>query len=183
MTPLRKRVAERLVEAQQNAAMLTTFNEIDMSAAMELRKRYQDAFVAKYGIKLGFMSFFVKAAVAALKEVPQVNAEVRGNSIVYHNYQDIGVAVGGGKGWWCRSCAMSSGSRFAEVEKKIADARRKGEKQQADPRGAAGRHLHHLERRHLRLAPVDPDPRTRRRAASWACTRSRKGRSPSPARW
>ena len=121
MTPLRKRVAERLVEAQQNAAMLTTFNEIDMSAAMELRKRYQEVFVAKYGIKLGFMSFFVKAAVEALKEVPQVNAEVRGTNIVYRNYQDIGVAVGGGKGLVVPIIRNAERLSFAEVEKKIAE--------------------------------------------------------------
>ena len=121
MTPLRKRVAERLVEAQQNAAMLTTFNEIDMSATMELRKKYQDAFVAKYGIKLGFMSFFVRAAVEALKEVPQVNASVRGTSIVYHNYQDIGVAVGGGKGLVVPIIRNAERMGFAELEKKIAE--------------------------------------------------------------
>jgi 2-oxoglutarate dehydrogenase E2 component (dihydrolipoamide succinyltransferase) len=120
MTPLRKRVAERLVEAQQNAAMLTTFNEIDMTAAMDLRKKYQEVFVAKYGIKLGFMSFFVKAAVEALKEVPQVNAEVRGTNIVYHNYQDIGVAVGGGKGLVVPIIRNAERLSFAEVEKQIA---------------------------------------------------------------
>jgi 2-oxoglutarate dehydrogenase E2 component (dihydrolipoamide succinyltransferase) len=121
MTPLRKRVAERLVEAQQNAAMLTTFNEIDMSATMELRKKYQEAFLAKYGIKLGFMSFFVRAAVEALKEVPQVNASVSGTSIVYHNYQDIGVAVGGGKGLVVPIIRNAERMGFAELEKKIAE--------------------------------------------------------------
>jgi 2-oxoglutarate dehydrogenase E2 component (dihydrolipoamide succinyltransferase) len=121
MTPLRKRVAERLVEAQQNAAMLTTFNEIDMSATMELRKKYQEAFVAKFGIKLGFMSFFVRAAVEALKEVPQVNASVSGTSIVYHNYQDIGVAVGGGKGLVVPIIRNAERMGFAELEKKIAE--------------------------------------------------------------
>lgn len=120
MTPLRRRVAERLVEAQQNAALLTTFNEIDMSAVMELRKKYQDAFTQKHGIKLGFMSFFVKAAVEALKLVPQVNAEIRGNSIVYHNYQDVGVAVGGGKGLVVPILRNAERLSFAEVEKQIA---------------------------------------------------------------
>jgi 2-oxoglutarate dehydrogenase E2 component (dihydrolipoamide succinyltransferase) len=120
MTPLRKRVAERLVEAKTNAALLTTFNEIDMTAAMELRKKHQDAFVAKYGIKLGFMSFFVKAAVDALRAIPQVNAEIRGTSIVYHNYQDIGVAVGGGKGLVVPILRNAESMSFAEVEKNIA---------------------------------------------------------------
>lgn len=98
MSPLRRKIAERLVSAQQTAAILTTFNEVDMTAVMELRKQYQDRFVAKHGIKLGFMSFFVKAVVEALKAIPEVNAEIRDNSIVYKNYYDIGVAVGTEKG-------------------------------------------------------------------------------------
>ena len=98
MTPLRKTIARRLVEAQQTTAMLTTFNEVDMSAIMDLRKRYQDTFVKKYGIKLGFMSFFVKAVIEGLKEYPAVNAEIDGDELVYKNYYHIGVAVGGGKG-------------------------------------------------------------------------------------
>lgn len=98
MTPLRKTIARRLVEAQQQTAMLTTFNEVDMTAIMDLRKSYQDQFVKKYGIKLGFMSFFVKAVIEGLKEFPSVNAEISGDEIVYKNYYNIGVAVGGGKG-------------------------------------------------------------------------------------
>lgn len=98
MTRLRQTVARRLVEAQHNAAMLTTFNEVDMSAIMALRKQYQDVFVKKYGTKLGFMSFFIKAAIEALKEYPGVNAEIDGDTIVYKNYYNIGVAVGGGRG-------------------------------------------------------------------------------------
>ena len=121
MTPLRRRVAERLVEAQQTAALLTTFNEIDMSRVIALRKEYQERFVKKYGIKVGFMSFFVKAVVEALKEVPQVNAEVRGDEIVYRNYQDIGIAVGGGKGLVVPIIRNAERLSFAEVEKTIAD--------------------------------------------------------------
>ncbi len=98
MSPLRRTIARRLVEAQNTAAMLTTFNEVDMSPVMALRKRYQDKFVAKNGIKLGFMSFFVKAAVEALKAFPAVNGEVDGNDIIYKNYYNIGVAVSGPKG-------------------------------------------------------------------------------------
>ena len=98
MSPMRKKIASRLVEAQQTAALLTTFNEVDMSAVMGLRKTHQDKFVKKYETKLGFMSFFIKATVDALKLVPQINAEIRDNAIVYRHYADIGVAVGGGKG-------------------------------------------------------------------------------------
>jgi len=121
MTPLRKTVARRLVEAQQNAALLTTFNEIDMSAVMELRQRYRDAFVEKHGVKLGFMSFFVKAVIEALKEVPGVNAEIQGDEIVYHHYYDVGVAVGGGKGLVVPVIRNAELLSFAEVEKTIGD--------------------------------------------------------------
>jgi 2-oxoglutarate dehydrogenase E2 component (dihydrolipoamide succinyltransferase) len=120
MTTLRRRIAERLVEAQQTAALLTTFNEVDMTAVKELREQYQDAFTKKYNIKLGFMSFFVKAAVDALKQFPSVNAEVRGTDIVYHNYFDIGVAVGGGKGLVVPVLRNVERMGFAEVEQTIA---------------------------------------------------------------
>lgn len=121
MTPLRKRIAQRLVEAQSTAALLTTFNEIDMGNAMALRKEHQEAFVAKYGIKLGFMSFFVKAAIDALKLVPQVNAEMRSDGVVFKNYYDIGVAVGGGKGLVVPILRNAERLSFAEVEKTIAE--------------------------------------------------------------
>ena len=121
MSPLRRAVAKHLVEAQQNAALLTTFNEIDMSAVMALRKEFQPAFQEKYGIKLGIMSFFVKAAVEALKLVPQVNAEARGTNIVYHNFYDIGVAVGGGKGLVGPVIRNAERLSFAEIEKAIAE--------------------------------------------------------------
>jgi 2-oxoglutarate dehydrogenase E2 component (dihydrolipoamide succinyltransferase) len=121
MSPFRRRVAERLLSAQQNAALLTTFNEVDMSAAMALRKQYQEAFSEKYSIKLGFMSFFVKAAIDALKLIPAVNAEIRGTDIVYKNHYDIGVAVGGGKGLAVPVIRDADRMSFAEVELKIAD--------------------------------------------------------------
>jgi 2-oxoglutarate dehydrogenase E2 component (dihydrolipoamide succinyltransferase) len=121
MTPFRRRIAERLVQSQQTAALLTTFNEVDMSAVMALRKEYQEVFSEKYGIKLGFMSFFVKAAVDALKLIPQVNAEIRGNDIVYKNYYDIGIAVGGGKGLAVPVVRDADRLSFAEVELKIAE--------------------------------------------------------------
>jgi len=93
MTRLRARIAERMVQAQQTAAMLTTFNEVDLTEVMAMRKRYRDAFEKQHGVRLGFMSFFAKASVAALKKFPVVNASVEGNDIVYHNYYDIGIAV------------------------------------------------------------------------------------------
>jgi 2-oxoglutarate dehydrogenase E2 component (dihydrolipoamide succinyltransferase) len=121
MSPFRKKIAERLVQSQQTAALLTTFNEVDMSAAMALRKEYQESFQEKYGIKLGFMSFFVKAAIDALKLVPAVNGEIRGSDLVYKNYYDIGVAVGGGKGLAVPVIRAADRLSFAEVEQTIAD--------------------------------------------------------------
>ncbi|HYQ44081.1 MAG TPA: 2-oxoglutarate dehydrogenase complex dihydrolipoyllysine-residue succinyltransferase [Polyangiaceae bacterium] len=121
MSPFRKRIAERLVQSQQTAALLTTFNEVDMGAVMELRKSHQEAFQEKYGIKLGFMSFFVKATIEALKLIPSVNAEIRGNDIVYKNFYDIGVAVGGGKGLAVPIIRNAERLGFAEVELAIAD--------------------------------------------------------------
>jgi 2-oxoglutarate dehydrogenase E2 component (dihydrolipoamide succinyltransferase) len=98
MSPIRRRIAERLVEAQQTAALLTTFNECDLGEVMALRAKHREQYEKRYGVKLGFMSFFVKAVVDALKAVPQLNAEVRDPHVVYRNYYDIGIAVGGGKG-------------------------------------------------------------------------------------
>jgi len=121
MTLIRKKIAKRLVEAQQTAALLTTFNEVDMSAVMELRKTHQDAFKSEYGIKLGFMSFFVKGAVDALRRFPSVNAQIDGDAIAYHNYFDIGVAVGGGKGLVVPVIRNAERLSFSEVEKTIAD--------------------------------------------------------------
>jgi 2-oxoglutarate dehydrogenase E2 component (dihydrolipoamide succinyltransferase) len=121
MSPMRKRIADRLVQSQQTAALLTTFNEIDMSAVMALRKQHQEAFQEKYKIKLGMMSFFVKGAIEALKLVPSVNAEVRESNIVYKNYYDIGVAVGGGRGLVVPVIRNAERMSFAEIEQKIAD--------------------------------------------------------------
>jgi 2-oxoglutarate dehydrogenase E2 component (dihydrolipoamide succinyltransferase) len=121
MTPIRKRIAQRLVEAQHTAALLTTFNEVDMSAVMALRNEHKGTFEEKYGIKLGFMSFFVKAAIDALKLVPAVNAEIQGTNIVYHNYFDIGIAVGGGKGLVVPVLRDADRLSFADIELSIAD--------------------------------------------------------------
>lgn len=121
MTPLRRRIAERLVQAQEAAALLTTFNEIDMSEVIALRKRYQEVFVKKHGIKLGFMSFFVKAAVEALKAFPTINGQIDGDEIVYYDYCDIGVAVGGGRGLVVPVIRNAERLSLAQVEETIAD--------------------------------------------------------------
>ena len=121
MTRLRKRIAERLLEAQHNAAMLTTFNEVNMRAVMALRKKYQDAFVAKNGVKLGFMSFFVKAAVEALKKYPAVNAAIDGDDIIYHNYCDIGIAVSSPRGLVVPILRNAELMGFADIEDGILD--------------------------------------------------------------
>ncbi len=120
MSPLRKRVAERLIESQNNYAILTTFNEIDMSAVIDLRARYKESFEKRYGVKLGFMSFFVKAAVEALREFPPVNAEIDGDDILYKYYYDIGVAVGGGKGLVVPVVRDVDKKSFATIEQEIA---------------------------------------------------------------
>ncbi|MFO1074283.1 MAG: 2-oxoglutarate dehydrogenase complex dihydrolipoyllysine-residue succinyltransferase [Geminicoccaceae bacterium] len=121
MTRLRKRIAERLKEAQNTAAMLTTFNEVDMTATMEMRSRYQDAFSKKHGIKLGFMGFFVKAAVEALKAYPAVNAEIDGDDVVYKHHYDIGVAVSTEQGLVVPVVRDADVMGIAEIEKKIGD--------------------------------------------------------------
>ena len=120
MSRLRRTVAARLVAAKSEMALLTTFNEIDMSAVMTLRKDLQEAFTAKHGIKLGFMSIFVKAVIDALKLVPQLNAEIQGDDLVYKHYYDIGVAIGGGKGLVVPVIRNAERLSFAELEKAIA---------------------------------------------------------------
>ncbi|HVY36798.1 MAG TPA: 2-oxoglutarate dehydrogenase complex dihydrolipoyllysine-residue succinyltransferase [Polyangia bacterium] len=121
MSPLRKTVARRLVEAQHTAAILTTFNEVDMSGVMALRERHQERFQKQHGVKLGFMSFFVKAAIEALRAFPAVNAEVRGTDVVYKDHYDIGVAVGGGKGLVVPVLRDADRLSFAAIEKAIGE--------------------------------------------------------------
>lgn len=122
LSPLRARIAQRLVAAQHEAAMLTTFNEVDMSAVMALRAKYQDDFVKKNGLKLGFMSFFTKAVVHALREVPAVNAQIDGDSIVENHYYDIGVAVSTEKGLMVPVIRNCDTLGMADIEKRIGDA-------------------------------------------------------------
>jgi len=121
MSMIRRTIATRLVRAQHEAALLTTFNEVDMQPVMQLRNKYKDAFLEKHGTKLGFMSFFAKAACEALKRFPAVNAEIRGNNIVYRNYCDIGIAIGGGKGLVVPVLRNVERMSFADVERTIGE--------------------------------------------------------------
>ncbi len=121
MSRLRARVAERLLQSQSTNAILTTFNEVNMAPVMEMRKRFQEKFEKEHGVKLGFMSFFVKAAVAALKRYPVINASVDGNDIVYHGYFDIGIAVGSPRGLVVPILRNADQMSFADIEKKIAE--------------------------------------------------------------
>ena len=121
MSRLRQRVAERLVQSQSTAAILTTFNEVNMQPVIELRNRYKDRFEKEHGVKLGFMGFFVKAAVHALKKFPLVNASIDGNDIVYHGYYDIGIAVGSPRGLVVPIVRDADQLSLAEIEKEIAD--------------------------------------------------------------
>lgn len=125
LSMIRRTIAARLVHAQQTAALLTTFNEVDMQPVMDLRQKYRDAFEQRHGVKLGFMSFFAKASVEALRRFPSVNAEVRGNNIAYRHFADIGIAIGGGKGLVVPILRNVEKLSFAEVERAIGDFARK----------------------------------------------------------
>ncbi len=125
MTRLRKRIAERLKEAQNTAAMLTTFNEVDMTEVMALRERYRDSFEKAHGVKLGFMSIFAKACIVALKEIPAANAEIDGDDIVYKNHYDVGIAVGTEQGLVVPVVRDADLLSFAEIEKRVADLGRR----------------------------------------------------------
>ena len=138
--------------------MLTTFNEVDMSAVMALRNSYKDGFEKKHGVKLGFMGFFVRACIAALKEIPAVNAEIDGDDIIYKNYYDIGIAVGTEQGLVVPVVRDADQLSLAEIEKAIAALGKPRARRQAEDRGPAGRHVHDHQRRRLRLADVDADP-------------------------
>lgn len=125
LSMIRRTIAARLVQAQQVAALLTTFNEVNMQPIMDLRAKYKDAFLERHGVKLGFMSFFAKASVEALRRFPTVNAETRGNNIVYRHYNDIGIAIGGGKGLVVPVLRNVELMSFADVERSIGDFAKK----------------------------------------------------------
>jgi 2-oxoglutarate dehydrogenase E2 component (dihydrolipoamide succinyltransferase) len=138
MSMIRRTIATRLVQAQHTAALLTTFNEVDMQPVMSLRTKYRDAFQEKHGVKLGFMSFFAKAACEGLKRFPSVNAEIRGNNVVYKNYCDIGIAIGGGKGLVVPVLRNVEKMTFAEVERTIGDYSRKAMENKLVPQDLEG---------------------------------------------
>ena len=157
MSRLRARIAERLLQSQSTNAILTTFNEVNMAPVIEMRKRFQEKFEKEHGVKIGFMSFFVKAAVAALKRYPVINASVDGNDIVYHGYFDIGIAVGSPRGLVVPILRNADQMSFADIEKKIAEFGQKADGRQALARRPDRRHVLDLERRRLRLDAVDAD--------------------------
>jgi 2-oxoglutarate dehydrogenase E2 component (dihydrolipoamide succinyltransferase) len=138
MSLIRRRIAARLVSAQQTAALLTTFNEIDMTAIKDLRASYRDAFQAKYGVKLGFMPFFVKATIDALKETPALNAEIRDDKIVYHRYYNIGMAVSSEKGLVVPVLHNAERASFAEIEQAIGDFSLRASQNKLEPRDFEG---------------------------------------------
>ncbi|MGB7324494.1 MAG: 2-oxoglutarate dehydrogenase complex dihydrolipoyllysine-residue succinyltransferase [Rubripirellula sp.] len=138
LSMLRRTIATRLVEAQQTAALLTTFNEIDMSPTMQIRKEYKDRFVDRHGVKLGFMSFFAKAAVEALRKFPAVNAEIRDGNAIYRNYQDIGVAIGGGKGLVVPILRNVERMSFADIEGTIAGFAKQASENRLQPEDLMG---------------------------------------------
>ena len=127
MSRLRARIAERLLQSQATNAILTTFNEVNMAPVMEMRKKFQDAFTKEHGVKIGFMSFFVKAAVHALKKFPVINASIDGNDVVYHGYFDIGIAVGSPRGLVVPILRNADQMSFADIEKKIAEFGKKAQ--------------------------------------------------------
>jgi 2-oxoglutarate dehydrogenase E2 component (dihydrolipoamide succinyltransferase) len=138
MTLLRRTIAKRLVEAQSTAALLTTFNEVDMSAVLALRQQYQEPFQKKYGVKLGFMSFFVKAVIDGLKQFPQLNAEIREQDIVYHNYHDIGLAVSTDRGLVVPVLGDADRLSFAEIEQAVTDFAQRARDAKLKPEELAG---------------------------------------------
>ena len=138
LSMIRRTIAARLVEAQQKAALLTTFNEVNMQPVLELRKKYRDLFADRHGVKLGFMSFFAKAAVEALRRFPAVNAEIRGHNIVYRHYYDIGIAIGGGKGLVVPVLRNVERMGFAEVERSISDFAQQASENRLQPEDLEG---------------------------------------------
>ena len=157
-TKLRKRIAERLVESQQNTATLTTFNECDMSKVMSLRSSIKESFSEQNGVGIGFMSFFVKAACFALRTYPGVNAFIDGNEIVYHDYCDVGVAVGTDKGLVVPVLRNAEVMTFADIEMHIKDFALRARDGKLTVGGYDRWDLHRLQWRRLRLDDVDTNP-------------------------
>ena len=160
MSRLRRRIAERLKAAQNTAAMLTTFNEIDMSQTMALREHHREVFEKKHGVRLGFMSIFVKAAIVALKELPAVNAEIDGEDIIYKNHYDIGVAVGTEQGLVVPVVRDADLLSFADIEKTIAEYGRKARDGKLTIEELSGGTFTISNGGDLRLADVDTDPQS-----------------------
>ena len=182
LSPLRRKIAERLVAAQRTAALLTTFNEVDLSQVMALRKQHQEAFVKKYGIKLGFMSFFVKAATEALKAVPEINAQMDGDDLIQNHYYDIGVAVGTEKGLVVPVVRNCDTCTFAEIEQQIIDYAKKAREGKSPlPICKAAFSPYPMA---ASTAPCSlPPSSTLPKAVSSACTRSRSDPWPLTAKW
>ena len=182
MSKIRKKIAERLVQAQQTAAILTTFNEIDLHNVIDLRTKFKERFEKVHGVGLGFMSFFARAVVLALKEFERVNGQIDGDDVIYHDYVHLGIAVSTERGLTVPILRNADKMSFAKIEmeiKRLAAATRDGKLSLA---GTERRHLHDHQRRRLRLAAVARRSSIRRNPASSACTRSRNAPSPSATR-
>ena len=151
MTRLRQTIAKRLKEAQENAAMLTTFNEVDMQEVILMRSKYKDEFQKKYSVKLGFMSFFVKACVLGLKNFPAINAEIQGDEIVYKNYYNISIAVGTDKGLVVPVLKSTDEMSFADIEREIGQLGQKAREGKNFYRGFARRYIYNYKWRYLRI--------------------------------
>jgi 2-oxoglutarate dehydrogenase E2 component (dihydrolipoamide succinyltransferase) len=175
MSRLRARVAERLLQSQSTNAILTTFNEVNMAPVMEMRKRFQDKFEKEHGVKIGFMSFFVKAAVHALKKYPVLNASVDGNDIVYHGYFDIGIAVGSPRGLVVPILRNADQMSFADIEKKIAEFGQKARDGKLGLDDLTGGTFS-ISNGGVFGSMLSTPSSTRRSRPSWACTRPRTAR-------
>ena len=182
MTRMRQRIAERLMQSKNSIAMLTSFNEVNLGKVMAMRKELGEPFEKANGIKLGFMSFFAKAAANALQRYPVVNASVDGTDVIYHGYADISIAVSTEKGLVTPVLRNVEHMSFADIEKAHRRIRQAGARRRAEAGRPAGRHLHHHQRRHLRFADVDARSSIRRRSPSSACMPSRNARSSRTAR-
>ena len=175
MSRLRARIAERLLQSQQENAILTTFNEVNMQAVIDLRNKYKDKFEKEHGIKLGFMSFFVKAAVAALKKFPLINASIDGKDIIYHGYFDIGIAVGSPRGLVVPILRNADQLSIADIEKAIADFGRRAADGKLGIEEMTGGTFS-ISNGGVFGSMLSTPSSTRRNRPSWACTPPRSAR-------